>query len=68
MTYIEVSDYHDAIENHIGWCTSCKGFTRSGIEPYEEGYDCPVCETDSVIGPLLLPMLDNVIITWTRRS
>lgn len=49
-TKVAEADYADAVENYMGWCTSCKEFTRENTEPDAEGYDCPQCEQNTVIG------------------
>jgi Zn finger protein HypA/HybF involved in hydrogenase expression len=49
-TKVAESDYLDAVDNYTGWCTKCKDFTRDSTEPDAEGYDCPECEQDTVIG------------------
>ena len=43
-------DYIDATENYRGWCTGCEEFTRDCTEPDAEGYDCPQCDENTVIG------------------
>jgi Zn finger protein HypA/HybF involved in hydrogenase expression len=49
-TKITESDYLDAVYNYTGWCTSCKEFTRDSTEPDAEGYNCPECEQNTVVG------------------
>lgn len=44
------ADIEYALDNSLGWCTGCADFTRECTEPDAEGYDCPVCESDSVVG------------------
>lgn len=44
----------EAIENNQGFCTDCLEFTRDCTEPDAEGYDCPVCEKNTVIGGEIL--------------
>ncbi len=47
---VEAEDYEDAVENSIGWCLSCQEFTRECTEPDAEGYDCPQCGENHVVG------------------
>ena len=39
-----------AVEDFLGWCPTCKEFTREATEPDAEGYDCPVCDGHEVVG------------------
>ena len=43
-------EFLDACDSFRGWCTNCKDFTRDCTEGDAEGYDCPVCEEDTVMG------------------
>lgn len=55
------SEYFEATESYQGWCTECKDFTRDCTEPDAEGYDCPECESNTVVGAeqaLLLGLID----------
>ena len=47
---VKESEYLYATENYMGWCTDCQDFTRERTEPDAEGYDCPKCEQNTVIG------------------
>ena len=47
---IRKSKYDDAVNSYMGWCTECKDFTRKMTEPDAEGYDCPNCGENSVMG------------------
>lgn len=38
------------IEDYMGWCTFCRDFTRDCTEPDAEGYDCPECDQNTVMG------------------
>ena len=40
----------EARAGYEGWCTECEEWTRDCTEPDAEGYDCPVCEENTVIG------------------
>ena len=52
LSYCRVSeeDFREACDLYMGWCTTCHDFTRDSTEPDAEGYDCPVCEQDTVMG------------------
>jgi hypothetical protein len=50
MKRIEKSEFEEARDLFMGWCTTCEAFTREQTEPDAEGYDCPVCEGNTVIG------------------
>lgn len=47
---VSQEDYSDATENYMGFCTVCEAFTRDSTEPDAEGYDCPECENNTVVG------------------
>jgi Zn finger protein HypA/HybF involved in hydrogenase expression len=47
---ISEDEYRNASENYEGWCTKCNSFTRDQTEPDAEGYDCPECEENTVVG------------------
>jgi Zn finger protein HypA/HybF involved in hydrogenase expression len=49
-TDVEDVEYQYATESYMGWCTTCKSFTRDSTEPDSEEYDCPVCEQNTVMG------------------
>jgi Zn finger protein HypA/HybF involved in hydrogenase expression len=42
--------YDEAVEASLGWCTTCRSFTRDYTEPDAENYDCPVCGNHTVVG------------------
>ena len=50
MTKISRGEYEVATRGYQGWCTACCDFTRDSTEPDAEGYDCPVCGGDTVVG------------------
>lgn len=50
ITQITESEYLEACDMYLGWCKSCKEFTRDSTEPDAHGYDCPVCEKLAVVG------------------
>lgn len=47
---IEESEYKNASENYVGWCTKCNAFTRDETEPDADNYDCPECGENTVVG------------------
>lgn len=47
---VPMSEYQDAVDSYLGYCTVCRDFTRDSTEPDAEGYDCPDCGNDSVVG------------------
>lgn len=44
------ADYTNATECSLGYCPTCKDFTRECTEPDAEGYDCETCEGSEVYG------------------
>lgn len=50
LTQITEDEYLDATENYMGFCTDCQTFTRDCTEPDAEGYACPDCERNTVVG------------------
>ena len=50
MRTIRREEYMEAVQHYIGWCPDCEAFTRDCTEPDAEGYDCPVCEGQRVMG------------------
>ena len=44
------AEYHEMVDGHWGLCIVCKSFTREQTEPDAEGYTCPDCEGDCVVG------------------
>jgi hypothetical protein len=47
---ITSEQFQEAVENNMGYCTTCQEFTREGTEPDAENYDCPQCEKNTVMG------------------
>jgi hypothetical protein len=47
-------------DDYIGYCRKCKKFTRECTEPDAEGYDCPICGEDSVIGAELALIMGEI--------
>ena len=42
--------YLEASDTYQGFCTVCNDWTRDCTEPDAEGYDCPVCDGNTVQG------------------
>lgn len=42
--------YMEASENNEGYCPECEDFTSEFAEPDAEGYNCPECGCNSVVG------------------
>ena len=58
---VNTEDYLDATDSYMGWCPTCKAFTRDATEPDAEEYDCPVCDGREVVGAeqaLLLGLIE----------
>jgi len=47
---ISKSEYEDVVNDYMGWCPGCGKFTRDMTEPDAEGYDCPECGEEDVMG------------------
>lgn len=47
---MSVDEWQEACDSYTGYCTECKDFTRECTEPDAEGYDCPDCDGDTVVG------------------
>lgn len=47
---VSTYDYETAVENYMGWCRTCKDFTREETEPDARNYDCPECDESTVFG------------------
>lgn len=56
------ADYHDANENHGGWCLACKA-QASGVEPDAENYRCDECGEFKVFGAEQLLVMDKIELT-----
>ena len=41
-----------AADRFEGWCVQCQSFTREATETDAEGYECPRCGENSVVGAL----------------
>jgi hypothetical protein len=49
-TLVTSTDYEEAVESYTGFCASCLTFTREDTELDADGYDCPVCGENVVMG------------------
>jgi hypothetical protein len=49
-TKVSVYDYNEAVDQYLGWCTTCDDFTRDSTEGDAEDYLCEICEENSVMG------------------
>ncbi len=61
MSMVSTVDFQDMCDSYMGYCTSCQDFTRDSTEPDAEGYDCPNCGQDTVMGAeqaLLMGLID----------
>lgn len=47
---LTTEDYELAVEEHKGYCTECNKLTADRVEGDAEGYDCPECENETVMG------------------
>jgi len=47
---VNESDYQDAQESNMGFCTFCKAFTTDSCEPDARRYKCDVCGYPTVYG------------------
>lgn len=54
--------YNEAFDNDQGFCTECKAFTKDGVEPDAEYYECPECQNDSVFGVEAALMNELIVI------
>lgn len=45
-----LSDYDEACESHMGWCTECEEFTTCCCEPDAHEYMCDKCGQQTVFG------------------
>jgi hypothetical protein len=59
-------DYLDAVESNTGYCITCKEFTRECTEPDAEGYDCPECGKNTVMGAEQALVCD--LLTFSEES
>lgn len=43
-------EYLEMEDDYQGYCTACREWTRDATESDAEGYDCPACGCDTVVG------------------
>lgn len=43
-------EYKEHELDNSGYCTRCDAITTSEVEPDAEGYTCPECQNESVMG------------------
>lgn len=58
---VDEARYLEACEGYEGWCTNCREFTRESTEPDADGYKCPECQDQTVVGAenaLLMGLFD----------
>jgi Zn finger protein HypA/HybF involved in hydrogenase expression len=61
VTSVSEEEYVQAVDDYRGWCTHCKEFTRDMTEGDAEGYDCPKCDQNTVVGAenaLIMGLID----------
>ena len=48
---ITIEEYDEHADHFAGYCTHCDAITEfSGIEPDADGYPCPDCGRDTLMG------------------
>jgi len=47
---ISEDEYHDYVNDDIGFCLCCQDFRNDNVEPDAEKYTCEECGQDSVMG------------------
>jgi len=57
---ITMDEYLDERESYGGYCVECQDFTRENTEPDAQGYRCPVCGQDTVMGAELAFMTGEI--------
>lgn len=60
MLTITMDRYHEVRGGYEGYCTECEEFTRTQTEPDAEGYDCPACGCNTVIGAEVALMCEDI--------
>lgn len=61
MTVISEEEYMEMCNDNMGFCQSCKSFTRDCTEPDADNYDCPDCGQNLVVGAenaLIMGLID----------
>lgn len=49
-----------AMQDCLGFCSTCEDFTREMTEPDAEHYDCSVCDENNVFGAEQALLLDLI--------
>lgn len=62
MPKVTEAEYLEATEGYMGWCPFCLEFTRPQTEPDAEGYDCPECKQNCVMGAEQALLLGEIIL------
>ena len=62
----ESSIFKEYCENHGGFCTACRSFTRHGCEPDAVGYECPQCKGLTVLGAVTAMVTGHI--EWVPES
>jgi hypothetical protein len=57
------SEYREHCDTLTGFCTVCEDWTREDTETDAEGYDCPDCGGNTVIGAGLALVQELIDIT-----
>jgi predicted RNA-binding Zn-ribbon protein involved in translation (DUF1610 family) len=47
---ITLEEYKEVMNDNMGYCPDCDEITRDCTEPDAEGYDCPECGGNRVMG------------------
>lgn len=47
---VPMSEIENAIEENLGWCVNCQGFTTDSCEPDARRYTCEECGKKTVYG------------------
>ena len=57
------AEYESHQDENSGYCTQCEMITTSEIEPDAQGYECPECGNESVMGIENALIYENIEIT-----
>lgn len=47
---MNTEEFQEAVDHYIGYCTTCKKFTRECTEGDATDYDCEQCGCNTVVG------------------
>jgi len=50
MLRVSANNFCRMRDQYRGYCPDCEAFTRGETEPDAEGYDCPICDGQKVMG------------------